>query len=67
MDYSSKVPVASTQEVAANELALLRGVVSQMDKRLDNIERRLDWLMGIVFGSWITIVGLLVAVLLKMK
>ncbi len=55
-------------------IAHIEGTLEQMDKRLGSVERRLDgidtkfnWVIGLILTSWITIVGLLVAVVLKIK
>ena len=55
-------------------IAHIEGTLEQMDKRLSSVERRLDgidtkfnWVIGLILTSWITIVGLLVAVVLRMK
>ena len=49
-----------------SRLSRLEGIVEQLDKRLmaveqrlATIERRLDWIIGLIFTSWLSIVGLI--------
>lgn len=59
-------------------IAHIEGTLDQMDKRVSSIDHRLDamdakfeakfnWIIGLILTSWITIIGLLVAVILKIK
>lgn len=58
-------------------MAKVEGVLEQMDKRLadfredsntrlNHIESRLNWTLGTVITVWISIIGLLVMVLMRM-
>ena len=40
-------------------LSRVEGIVDQLSQRMANVERRLDWMLGIQFTSWLSIVGLI--------
>ena len=49
-----------------SRLSRLEGINEQLDKRLTaveqrlaTVERRLDWIIGLIFTSWLSIVGLI--------
>ena len=47
-------------------MAKVEGVLEQMDKRLNHIESRLNWTLGTIITMWISIIGLLVMLLIRM-
>ena len=46
-------------------MAKVEGVLEQMDKRLNHIESRLNWMLGTIIAMWISIIGLLIMLLMK--
>ena len=36
-----------------------------VDSRIDTVNRRIDWLIGVQIGTFVALVGLLVSILLK--
>ena len=57
-----------------SRVAKIEGTLEQMEHRFASVERRLDsleirinWVIGLVMTSWLTIMGMLLGILLKMK
>ena len=46
-------------------MAKVEGVLEKMDKRLNHIERRLNWTLGTLIIMWISLIGLMIMVLMK--
>lgn len=53
LDRLEQGQIALREDVA--ELKGMRGVLEQMDRRLSNLEQGQRWVLGLVFGAWITL------------